>query len=143
MSHYQDLVKQSQELLAQLNSALNESNIDQLKLKYLGKKGLFNQLASQIKTLKNQEKKDFGQILNQLKANILNKPIVTLDINEAGCMGAAMLSKAAFTKQDVSEIAKKWVRPVSKIEPLNYDLYDEKFKNYKTLYSDLKKYDSL
>ena len=81
MSRYQDLVKQSQELLAQLKSEIIGANVDQLNIKYLGKKGLFNQLASQIKTLKKQEKKDFGQMLNQLKAD-LEQGISDLQENE-------------------------------------------------------------
>jgi phenylalanyl-tRNA synthetase alpha chain len=70
MSKYQDLVKQSQELLVQLSKEKNNSDFDKLNIKYLGKKGLFNQLAGQIKILKNEEKKEFGQILNQLKKNL-------------------------------------------------------------------------
>jgi phenylalanyl-tRNA synthetase alpha chain len=70
MSKYQDLVKQSQELLVQLTKEKNTVDLEQLNIKYLGKKGLFKQLAGQIKILKNQEKKDFGQTLNQLKKDL-------------------------------------------------------------------------
>jgi phenylalanyl-tRNA synthetase alpha chain len=70
MSKYQDLVEQSQGLLIQLTKEKSSSSLNQLNIKYLGKKGLFNQLAGQIKILKNQEKRDFGQILNQLKKDL-------------------------------------------------------------------------
>ncbi len=70
MSYYQDLVKQSQALLSQFQAERNQLNTEQLNIKYLGKKGLFNQLAAQIKKLKNEDKKEFGQILNQLKKDL-------------------------------------------------------------------------
>ncbi len=71
MSYYQDLVKQSQELLNQFQAERKTLNTEQLNIKYLGKKGLFNELAAQIKNLKkNEDKKEFGQILNQLKKDL-------------------------------------------------------------------------
>ncbi len=71
MSHYQDLVKQSQALLSQFQAERKQLNAEQLSIKYLGKKGLFNELAGQIKNLKRSEdKKEFGQILNQLKKDL-------------------------------------------------------------------------
>jgi phenylalanyl-tRNA synthetase alpha chain len=73
MSVYQDLEKQSQQLLVQFQTELkkidlnSEKKISALNTKYLGKKGLFNQLAAHIKDLKKEEKKDFGQTLKHLK----------------------------------------------------------------------------
>ena len=80
-----------------------------------------------------------SQVWNQLKADILNKPITVLDVTEAGCMGVAMLARAAHTKQPVTEIASKWVKPVSQIMPNLYQYYDQKFHAYKMLYPCFKK----
>jgi xylulokinase len=74
----------------------------------------------------------------QLKADVTGMPITILDITEAGCMGAAMLAKAAFTNQNVCDIARKWVKPVSKVEPKLHDHYQAKFEIYKKLYLALK-----
>jgi phenylalanyl-tRNA synthetase alpha chain len=46
------------------------SNPQQLKIKYLGKNGLFNHLASQIRQIKPDNRKEAGQQLNQLKKQI-------------------------------------------------------------------------
>jgi len=74
----------------------------------------------------------------QLKADVTGMPITILDVTEAGCMGAAMLAKAAFTRQDVRQIAREWVIPVSKVEPKQNDHYTGKFEIYKELYPALK-----
>jgi len=46
-------------------SSLEELN--DLKVKYMGKKGLITELSSQIKNIPNEEKKEFGQKVNELK----------------------------------------------------------------------------
>ena len=74
----------------------------------------------------------------QLKSDVIGMPVTIMDISEAGCLGAAILAYAAHTKQDVPEIADKWVKPVSKVSPLNQKRYDEQFDRYKRLYSAMK-----
>lgn len=46
-------------------SSLNELN--DLKVKYLGKKGMITELNSEIKNVPNEEKKEFGQKVNELR----------------------------------------------------------------------------
>jgi xylulokinase len=75
----------------------------------------------------------------QLKADVIGMPVTILDVTEAGCMGVAMLAKAAHTRENVSEIAKSWVKPVSRVNPMNNDFYNKKFSIYKNLYPALKK----
>ena len=45
--------------------SINELN--DLKVKYLGKKGLITELNSNIKNIKNEEKKEYGQKVNELR----------------------------------------------------------------------------
>ncbi|MBD3250713.1 MAG: phenylalanine--tRNA ligase subunit alpha [Candidatus Pacebacteria bacterium] len=68
-------IDQFQTKLAQLSQQLaQEQSIspDKLKTKYLGKNGLFNQLAAQIREVEPADKKQAGQALNQLKTKIEN-----------------------------------------------------------------------
>ncbi|MEA2012185.1 MAG: FGGY-family carbohydrate kinase, partial [Verrucomicrobiota bacterium] len=44
-----------------------------------------------------------SSIWTQLKADVLNKPIVNVKVTEAGCLGAAALAFAAETKNDISK----------------------------------------
>lgn len=79
-----------------------------------------------------------SQTLIQLKANVIGKPITILDVTEAGCMGVAMLAKAYHSNQNVSDIAKHWVKPISKVEPKHQEYYNTRFNLYKKLYPALK-----
>jgi len=46
---------------------LSKEELEQYRLKYLSKKGLVNQLFGEFKNVPSEQKKDFGQKLNQLK----------------------------------------------------------------------------
>jgi xylulokinase len=74
----------------------------------------------------------------QLKSDVIGMPITVLDVTEAGCMGVAMLVRAVHIKQDVSEITRAWIKPVSQVKPRFNDFYNKKFGSYKNLYPALK-----
>ncbi len=46
--------------------------LNNFKIKYLGKKGIITELSSQIKSIPNEEKKEFGQKINILKSTCNN-----------------------------------------------------------------------
>ncbi len=79
-----------------------------------------------------------SSVLNQLRADIIDKPISTPDITEAGCRGVAMLAKAAHFSEDIHHIEKKWVRPASTFHPQNSNFYRGKFQQFKKIYHVLK-----
>ncbi len=74
----------------------------------------------------------------QLKSDVIGMPVTILDVTEAGCMGVAMLAKAENSKENILDIAKKWVNPIFKIIPQKSDYYDRKFNSYKILYPAVK-----
>ncbi|MBN2451806.1 MAG: hypothetical protein JXR77_15565 [Lentisphaeria bacterium] len=78
--------------------------------------------------------------LVQLKADVLNRPITTVEVTEAGCLGVAMLGCAAVTGEPVSQIARRWVRERPTVQPRTAfaDTYAERFPRYRTLYPALK-----
>lgn len=49
------------------------TDIESLRIKYLGKNGLFKNLSAEIKNVPTEQKKAFGQELNQLKSKIESK----------------------------------------------------------------------
>ena len=65
-------LKQAIENLKQL-SVNTAEELEQLRIQYLGKKGLMNELFAQFKTVPNEEKKEMGAMLNELKTAIQNK----------------------------------------------------------------------
>lgn len=54
-----------------LKKVATEKELNDLKVKYLGKKGLITELNSEIKNIPNEEKKAFGMAVNELR-NIFN-----------------------------------------------------------------------
>jgi xylulokinase len=74
----------------------------------------------------------------QLKADVIGMPITILDVTEAGCMGVAMLAKAAHSKQKINDIVSNWVKPVARVEPRQQEIYSSKFNLYKKLYPALR-----
>lgn len=49
------------------------AEVEQFRVKYLGKKGVISELFEQFKTIPNDQKKEMGQLLNQLKVAAQNK----------------------------------------------------------------------
>lgn len=62
-----------QEVLEKVNVANSLKEVNELKVIYLGKKGPVNELSMYLKELPNEEKKEFGMILNDLKKDITLK----------------------------------------------------------------------
>jgi xylulokinase len=81
-----------------------------------------------------------SKVWTQLKANVLNKPITTIAVTEAGCFGVAMLAKSAITSIPIEKIVSKWVKTLQTIFPEKDTAtwYEKQFGIYKKLYPTLK-----
>ena len=65
-------VKEHLQKVAQFE-ANDLDGIEQFRIEYVGKKGILNDLFAAFRGVPNEEKKEFGQILNQLKAAVSDK----------------------------------------------------------------------
>lgn len=76
----------------------------------------------------------------QLKADVLGKPITTLNVTEAGCLGVAMLACAAVTGEPLSSLAARWVKPTGVFQPdrQHAEHYAKRFGRYCELWPALK-----
>lgn len=54
----------------------SKDEIETFRIKYLGKKGLLNDFFGEFKNVPNHQKKEFGQVVNQLKTTATNKVTV-------------------------------------------------------------------
>lgn len=74
--------------------------------------------------------------LIQLKADVLHRPITTLAVTEAGCLGVALLACAAHTGSSPRELVNTWVKTTSVVEPdaRRAVSYDDRFMAYRELY---------
>ncbi len=56
-------------------------------------------------------------VWNQLKADVLGRPLIPMRVTEAGCLGAALLACSADTGRPLDEIAREWTKPGEPIPP--------------------------
>lgn len=54
-------------------SSTSKDEIETFRIKYLGKKGLLNTFFAEFKNVPNEQKKEFGQVINQLKNTATEK----------------------------------------------------------------------
>ena len=54
-------------------SSTSIEEIEAFRIKYLGKKGLLNSFFAEFKNVPNEQKKDFGKVVNQLKTTATDK----------------------------------------------------------------------
>ncbi|MEM9362928.1 MAG: phenylalanine--tRNA ligase subunit alpha [Bacteroidota bacterium] len=54
-------------------SSTSKDEIEAFRIKYLGKKGLLNSFFAEFKNVPNDQKKEFGQVINQLKTTTNEK----------------------------------------------------------------------
>jgi xylulokinase len=74
--------------------------------------------------------------LVQLKADVLDRPITTLAVTEAGCLGMALLACAAQTGAAPRELVEIWVKTGAAVEPdpRRAARYRDRFQAYRQLY---------
>lgn len=102
-------------------NANNEQEIEDLRIKYLSKKGIITSLADGIKSIPNEQKKEFGQKynllknkaqekLNQLKDNILDNKSATESIDltrTASPINFGTRHPLSVVKKEICDIFKK------------------------------------
>lgn len=68
MSNLETTIKN--EALEKIGLAKNPSELEDLRIKYLGKKGEITELSKRMKDLSPEEKPAFGQLLNEIKTSV-------------------------------------------------------------------------
>lgn len=81
-------LKEKEKFLNEKEKLLNETNLNNLKITFLGKKGVIADLYKQLKSVSAEEKKLFGKLINELKNDIdtfikaQQKILITEKINQ-------------------------------------------------------------
>ena len=76
-------------------AAANAEELEALRIKYLSKKGLISELFNDFRNVANEEKREVGQLLNELKNSAQNK---INDLKEAFSGSAQTDNKADLTR---------------------------------------------
>jgi len=81
-----------------------------------------------------------SRVWTQLKADVRNKPITTVTVNEAGCFGVAMLARAAVTEISLDQIVSECVKTSGTVYPNeeNAKFYEVQFQKYLKIYPNIK-----
>lgn len=88
---------------AEVSSANSLEILEEVRLKYLGKKGLITDLMGTIKDLSIEEKKQFGSLINQLK----NQASEEISLKKDALEIAVLNEKLAGEKLDLTEPARQ------------------------------------
>jgi len=67
------IIDLKKELDGELSACENVADLENIRVKYLGKKGSVTDLLKEMKNLSNEEKKTFGQKVNELKNEVSDK----------------------------------------------------------------------
>ena len=127
-----DLKKVKEEIIKKINNNNDLHKLSDIKAEYLGKKGSITELSKKMKELSNEEKKEFGKMLNELK-----KTANEIFENKRKEIEQGILNKKlASEKIDISLPSKKVKRgskhPMTRIQEeledlfvsLGYDVYE-------------------
>lgn len=105
-------------ILSQFNSQIsqtkNQKELEEIRIQFLGKKGLVTEIFSQLKNLPTEEKKSFGAAVNKLR----NEITVKIEELKNNFENADLNNKLASEKIDLSQPTRKQnqglIHPVNK-----------------------------
>ncbi len=81
-----------------------------------------------------------------IKADMFGKPVYTVDCQDTGALGGAIIAAVANERfASIAEAAQNMVKPGKTIEPNmnNHRIYRERFERYKNLYAQVKEINHL
>ena len=68
------LGKIKEDALRDINECKNETELNNIKSKYMGKKSVFSEIMSQMSSLSNEEKREVGSVSNEVR-NLINEAL--------------------------------------------------------------------
>jgi len=91
------MINRIEELMAEIGSlhANSAEEVEQLRIKYLGRKGIMNDLMEAFRGVPAEQKRELGQKLNQLKQDITAK---IKELKEGSVAGADVCSTVDLTR---------------------------------------------
>ena len=111
----QEKAKQLKEQFTEkVNSATATADLEQLRIEFLGKKGPISSLMGELRNIPNEQKKEAGQIINDVKQFIEATIAAKKDEPVAAVRPAAVVKEAPkkvvddneFSDEDLEEVLK-------------------------------------
>lgn len=101
---------------------------------------LLQELGVEIKEIRSIGGGSKSRLWNSVKADVCQKPVVTVQVSETAGMGAAMLAGCALNIfKNLKEASDKMIHANQRIEPekVNSEVYSEAYRMYINLYNAL------
>lgn len=115
-----DLPTLEAELLHEIARAGDLSALEQVRVASLGKKGRISELMQQLGGLAPEDRKNFGQAVNQLKTRVSD----ALDVRKADLEGAALEARLAAERTDVTLHVRLGPQAEGRVHPVS-QVFDE------------------
>ncbi len=101
---------------SQISAIKNKQQLEELRVNFLGKKGLVTELFAQLKTVAPEEKKSFGAAINKVRDEVTKK----IDEQKDAFENAELNEKLQGEKIDLSAPVRKenrgLIHPISKVK---------------------------
>ena len=110
---------------SQISAIENKQQLDDLRVNFLGKKGLVTNLFSQLKNLPNEEKKEFGAKINQIRSQVSEKIDNAKDVFEEAELNAKLSGEKIDLSEPIRTQNKGVIHPISKVMQEIEDIFSE------------------
>lgn len=99
----------------EIDKKLNNVSLDEIRIKYFGKKSEISNIQSSIKTLSDSEKKSIGALLNELKLEIGNKLNELKNKIEEELLNSRLKEDRIDVSLPGTNISNGFIHPISKV----------------------------
>jgi phenylalanyl-tRNA synthetase alpha chain len=107
------ILNQQEEFLESILKASQLQDLEDLRIKYLGKNGLLTQAMKNIANLSIEEKKTFGSQVNQLKIKVIDAIDLRKNLLEQEAIETRLLSEKIDVTQPVRSGKKGKIHPIT------------------------------
>ncbi|HLD77031.1 MAG TPA: phenylalanine--tRNA ligase subunit alpha [Rickettsiales bacterium] len=108
----------------QFKNVANKAALDEIRVKFLGKKGVVTELFTNLRDVKAEDKKAFGATLNALRGEITNQ----IDIKKEFFDNEELNAKLSSQKLDITEPIRRnpqgFAHPISKVIKEIREIFD-------------------
>jgi phenylalanyl-tRNA synthetase alpha chain len=118
-----------EQILSNFNSQIatvkDKQNLEEVRINFLGKKGLITELFLQLKDLGVEEKKSFGNLVNQLRNEITSRIEAQKNIFEIAELNQKLSSEKLDLSEPIRKENKGLIHPINKVMQEIEEIFSE------------------
>ena len=101
---------------SQISAISNKQQLEEIRVNFLGKKGLVTELFSQLKNISPEEKKSFGAAINQLRDEVTKRIDEQKEIFENAELNEKLQSEKIDLSAPIRKENRGLIHPISKVK---------------------------